>query len=57
MQAWRDAGRPAELHIFANGGHGFGTTHTGNATDAWVALFETWLRGLTLLNSTPVSGS
>jgi acetyl esterase/lipase len=45
-QTWHEAGVPAELHVFANGGHGFGTTLTGHGTDAWVDLYETWLRGL-----------
>jgi hypothetical protein len=47
-QAWHGAGRPADLHVFATGGHGFGTTRTGHGTDAWIDLYGTWLRGLGL---------
>ena len=50
-RAWRAAGRPAELHVFATGGHGFCMKQLGLATDAWVGLFETWLRGLGLLDA------
>lgn len=41
--AWRAAGRPAELHVFASGGHGFGMRRSGRPTDAWIELFERWL--------------
>lgn len=41
--AWRAAGRPAELHVFADGGHGFGMRRAGRPTDAWIELFERWL--------------
>src|SRR5262249_54120637 len=34
--AWRDAGRPAELHIYETGGHGFGMTPKGLPVDHWV---------------------
>jgi hypothetical protein len=44
-----EAGRPAELHVFATGGYGFGTTRTEGGTDAWADLFETWLRIMGLL--------
>lgn len=50
-QAWHAAGRPAELHLFQTGGHGFGTKTQGLGTDAWVALFETWIRELGLLGT------
>lgn len=42
-QAWRAAGRPVELHVFASGGHGFGMKRTGHPSDAWVDLLERWL--------------
>ncbi len=40
---------PAELHVFAEGGHGFGMRRTGKPVDAWPQLAEQWLksRGLT----------
>jgi acetyl esterase/lipase len=40
---------PAEMHIFAEGGHGFGIRKTGLPVDTWPELFYTWLKGLTSL--------
>ena len=34
---------PAELHVFASGGHGFGGRAAGKPTDAWKSLCRTWL--------------
>ena len=46
--AWRDAGRPAELHIYETGGHGFGMSPMGQPVDRWVERFGDGLaqRGL-----------
>lgn len=41
--AWRDAGRPAELHIYESGGHGFGMTPKGMPVDRWIDRFGDWL--------------
>jgi acetyl esterase/lipase len=41
--AWRDAGRPAELHIYEKGGHGFGMTAKGLPVDRWVERLADWL--------------
>ena len=40
---WSNADRPAELHIFAKGGHGFGMVRRGLPVDRWIDLFEDWL--------------
>jgi dienelactone hydrolase len=40
---WSDADRPAELHIFRRGGHGFGMVSLGQPVDRWVDLFADWL--------------
>ena len=40
---WSKAGRPAELHVFARGGHGFGMARQGLPVDRWVDLFGDWL--------------
>lgn len=40
---WIDAKRPAELHLYAKGGHGFGITKQGSASDAWADHFVEWL--------------
>lgn len=48
---WRAAGRPAELHVFSKGGHGFGMTPHGLPVDHWITLFGDWLRVQGLLKS------
>jgi acetyl esterase/lipase len=45
-EAWRRAGRPVDLHLFAKGGHGFGATKLGLPIDAWPDLFLEWVRAL-----------
>jgi dienelactone hydrolase len=40
---WSNADRPAELHIFARGGHGFGMIRQGAPADRWIDLFGDWL--------------
>jgi acetyl esterase/lipase len=41
---WRTAGIPAELHIFAKGGHGFGMTRQNLPIDAWPDTLSQWLQ-------------
>jgi acetyl esterase/lipase len=40
---WSNADRPAELHIFARGGHGFGMVKRGLPVDRWIDLLGDWL--------------
>ena len=40
---WTAADRPVELHHFASGGHGFGMTKRGVASDRWTDMFRAWL--------------
>jgi hypothetical protein len=47
---WKAAGRSAELHIFARGGHGFGVRTQGLPSDRWIDLFGDWLRTLGVLD-------
>ena len=42
--AWLAAGRPAELHAYAKGGHGFHMREQGLPVDTWRERFEEWLR-------------
>jgi CubicO group peptidase (beta-lactamase class C family)/acetyl esterase/lipase len=44
FQALKAAGVPAELHIYAEGGHGYGLRPAGPPVTAWPRLVETWLR-------------
>jgi acetyl esterase/lipase len=40
---WIAAKKPAELHMYANGGHGFGMRKQGTASDTWIDQFGNWL--------------
>ena len=40
---WSNADRPAELHIFARGPHGFGMVRQDLPVDRWIDLFADWL--------------
>lgn len=46
--AWRDAGAPAELHVYEQGGHGFDLTPRGATSDNWFDALIRWMeaRGL-----------
>ena len=43
--ALRQAGVPAELHVFAKGPHGVGLANDDAALSHWSALLAAWLRG------------
>jgi len=47
--AWRDAGRPVELHLYAQGGHGFGMKKQGLPSDHWIERFGEWLKAQGML--------
>ena len=47
---WRRAGLPAELHMYAVGGHGFGMKHQGLPADSWIDRFGDWLAANALLD-------
>jgi acetyl esterase/lipase len=44
--ALRKAGVPAEIHIYAKGGHAFGLRRTGLSASGWPRLAEAWLKHL-----------
>jgi len=48
FDAWRAANRPAELHLYERGGHGFGLVPKGSSSDHWFEEFVWWMedRGL-----------
>jgi acetyl esterase/lipase len=48
-RALAEAGVPAEVHLFAQGGHAFAFRPTGTTIDKWPALLEAWLGQLALL--------
>jgi len=41
---WTGASKPAELHLFAKGGHGFGMNKQNLPTDQWIERFADWLQ-------------
>jgi acetyl esterase/lipase len=51
FQALKDAGIPAELHIYTEGGHGFGLRPTALPISRWPQLAETWLHTTQILTS------
>jgi acetyl esterase/lipase len=48
--ALKNAKIPAELHIYAQGGHGYGLRRTALPVTAWPGLVETWLRTMQVLS-------
>lgn len=40
---WLEAKRPAELHIYSKGGHGFGMKTQNLPSDTWIDRFGEWL--------------
>jgi acetyl esterase/lipase len=46
---WLNAGKSAELHLFAEGGHGFGMRKQNLPSDSWIDRFGDWLANQGLL--------
>jgi acetyl esterase/lipase len=42
-EKWLNANKPAELHMYAKGGHGFGMHKQSLPTDHWIERFTDWL--------------
>jgi len=42
-EKWTSAHKPAELHMYAKGGHGFGMRKQNLPTDQWIERFTDWL--------------
>lgn len=47
--AWKAVSRPVEMHIYAQGGHGFGMQPQGLPSDSWIDRFGDWLGAQGLL--------
>ena len=50
--AWKDASRSVELHLYAQGGHGFGMKKQNLPVDHWIERFRDWLQGHNFLSRT-----
>lgn len=42
-ERWKKTGGSATLHMWADGGHGFGMKHQGKASDGWIETYYHWL--------------
>jgi acetyl esterase/lipase len=56
FRALKDAGVPAELHIYATGGHGFGLHPVGSPEEHWTQTATTWLRSIGMLPAPSAPG-
>lgn len=45
-RALRNAGVPAEIHVYSHGGHGYGLRATKDPITGWPRLAEIWLKGV-----------
>jgi acetyl esterase/lipase len=52
LDNWKKAKVPAELHVFPDGGHGFGMNRKGKSSDMWTDLLGQWLQRLGLVAKT-----
>jgi len=52
-ERWIRAGRPAELHLYEKGGHGFGFRTRNLPVDAWPVALEAWLKARGLSGASP----
>lgn len=44
--ALKDAGVPVEIHLYAQGGHGFGLQATSLPITKWPQLMDKWLNAI-----------
>jgi acetyl esterase/lipase len=51
--ALKNAKVPAEMHLYANGGHGYGLRRTELPITAWPKLVETWLQTIHVVPAAP----
>jgi acetyl esterase/lipase len=50
--ALKNAKVPAEMHLYAHGGHAFGLRPTSNPITHWPALAETWMSSIGVIPAT-----
>jgi acetyl esterase/lipase len=53
---WTQSQRPAELHMYAQGSHGFGMRPKDLPVDQWPCALESWLDSLGMLTKAEPSG-
>ncbi len=47
---WKNAGQPAEMHIYERGGHGFGMGKKHLPVDSWIDRLTDWMKMQDFLN-------
>ena len=57
FMALKKAEVPAELHIYADGGHGYGLRHTALPVTSWPLSAETWLYTIHVLHDPTATGT
>lgn len=56
MASMRRAGHPLEVHLYGEGGHGFGLGASSSPVNAWAQSFDVWLQrtfSMALITSIP----
>ncbi len=53
--ALKNAGVPVEMHLYAQGGHGFGLRRTKLPATGWPQLVETWLTTIGMISESPTA--
>ncbi len=48
--SWLDAKKPVALHMYAQGGHGFGMQKQGLPSDSWIERFYEWSKAQNLVS-------
>ncbi|GGD10595.1 endo-1,4-beta-xylanase [Aquisalinus flavus] len=43
IKSWYEAGKPVEMHLFQNGGHGFGLGNPDRTSNIWFTNYIHWL--------------
>ena len=56
-ERWHAAGLPVEMHICAEGGHGFGMRRQGLPSDTWIDHPGEWLLAAGLIEELTTKGS
>ena len=49
IESWRQAKRPLEVHLYENGGHGFGMSGRFPGAALWIDEFHAWMKGRGIL--------
>ena len=54
VESWYEAGVPVELHLYQNGGHGFGLGNPDRTSNRWFDAFMYWLEVNGFLSAEPM---